>query len=553
MKSPGLISAVVAALAAVALFSSTVIAVDVDPIVIKGSHFFYKTNGTEFFIRGIAYQQGYSTNDTGSGNNAYIDPLADVNGCKRDLPYLVQLRTNTIRVYAIDPTLDHSECMSMLASAGIYVIADLSQPKLSINRDTPRWEVDLFARYTSVVDSMQNYTNVLGFFAGNEVSNQPNNTAASAFVKAAVRDTKAYIKQKNYRTIGVGYAANDDPDIRIQLADYFNCGSTSDSIDFWGYNIYSWCGNSSYSESGYDQRTSEFADYSVPAFFAEYGCNKVQPRPFTEVAELFGDRMTGVWSGGIVYMYFQESNNYGLVSSISENSASPLPDFTSLSSQMAMATPKTTQSASYNPTNTKARACPTSGSSWRVASALPPSPNGELCNCMLKTLTCVAKPGIDSDGVQKAFDSVCGYSNGLYCAGVQPSAANGTYGAYSMCNSTEQLSFALDQYYKAQNQQNQASACNFGGAAQTQAAASASGDCQNLVSQAGTAGAGTVTSAPTGNPGSGSSGSGSGSPSGSSTKASASMVHVPSFDFGLLKLGAYVIGAALTGMGMIFL
>ncbi|KAI9707244.1 MAG: 1,3-beta-glucanosyltransferase gas1 [Candelina mexicana] len=531
MKSPVLISAVGAALAAVALFASPAVAVDVDPIVIKGSHFFYKTNGTEF------------------GNNAYTDPLADVNGCKRDIPYLVQLQTNTIRVYAVDPTLDHSECMSMLASAGIYVIADLSQPKMSINRNTPRWEVDLFARYTSVVDSLQNYTNVLGFFAGNEVSNQPNNTAASAFVKAAVRDTKTYIKQRNYRAIGVGYAANDDPDIRIELADYFNCGPTSDSIDFWGYNIYSWCGNSTYTESLYDKRTAEFADYSVPAFFAEYGCNHERPRPFTEVGALFGDNMTSVWSGGIVYMYFQESNNYGLVSSISESSASPLPDFSSLSKQIAMATPKTTNSASYNPTNTKARACPTSGSSWRVASALPPSPNGDLCNCMQQTLTCVAKPGLDTNSVQKAFDSVCGYSNGLYCAGVQPFPDNGTYGAYSMCNSTEQLSFAFDQYYKAQNKQNQASACDFGGAAQTRAAASASGNCQNLISQAGTAGAGTVTSVPTGMPGS----SSKGSPSSSSTKASASMVHVPSFDFGLLKLGAYVVGAALTGVGMILL
>lgn len=201
--------------------------------------------------------------------------------------------------------------MQMLQDAGIYLIADLSEPALSINRDKPIWNDELYARYTSVVDSLQNYTNVLGFFAGNEVSNNASNTDASAFVKAAVRDMKAYIKRRNYRTIGVGYATNDDASIRTDLADYFNCGPSEASIDFWGYNIYSWCGDSSYKESGYNLRTEEFSKYSVPAFFAEYGCNDPRPRKFSEVQALYGDQMTPVWSGGIVYMYFQEANNFG--------------------------------------------------------------------------------------------------------------------------------------------------------------------------------------------------------------------------------------------------
>ena len=201
--------------------------------------------------------------------------------------------------------------MQMLQNAGIYVIADLSEPGASIIRDKPAWNDDLYSRYTSVIDLMQNYTNTLGFFAGNEVSNNLTNTNASAFVKAAVRDMKAYISQKGYRTIGVGYATNDDADIRVNMADYFNCGPAEESIDFWGYNIYSWCGNSSFTQSGYDVRTKEFSTYTVPVFFAEYGCNTVEPRQFTEVQALYGSQMSPVWSGGIVYMYFQETNNYG--------------------------------------------------------------------------------------------------------------------------------------------------------------------------------------------------------------------------------------------------
>jgi len=210
----------------------------------------------------------------------------------------------------VDPTQDHSECMQMLQQAGIYVVSDLGEPATSINRDTPEWNKELYSRYASVIDAFQNYTNVLGFFAGNEVSNAPNNTAASAFVKAAVRDMKAYIVNKKYRPIGVGYASDDD-ETRTELANYFNCGPAADGIDFWGYNIYSWCGTSSYSASMYEARTQEFSSYNVPAFFAEYGCNKVEPRPFDDVAALFGSNMTRVWSGGIVYMYFQEANDYG--------------------------------------------------------------------------------------------------------------------------------------------------------------------------------------------------------------------------------------------------
>lgn len=222
------------------------------------------------FMKGVAYQASVTNSTTTS---TFVDPLADAEGCKRDVPKLQELGTNVIRVYAIDTTADHTQCMQILNDAGIYVVSDLSEPSLSINRDAPAWDDTLYARYTAVVDSLANHTNVLGFFAGNEVSNNVTNTNASPFVKAAVRDMKKYISAKGYRTIPVGYATNDDAAIRDPLANYFNCGAASDSVDFWGYNIYSWCGDSSFTKSGFDVRTKEFETYNVPAFFAEYGCN----------------------------------------------------------------------------------------------------------------------------------------------------------------------------------------------------------------------------------------------------------------------------------------
>ncbi|KAF2466778.1 uncharacterized protein BDR25DRAFT_74965 [Lindgomyces ingoldianus] len=492
-------------------------------------------------MKGIAYQQGVSTNTSQTENVDYTDPLADTTSCKRDIPFLQKLNTNTIRVYALDPTKNHDTCMNALADAGIYVIADLSQPGESINRDDAAWTTTLYARYTSVVDVMAKYDNTLGFFAGNEVSNQPNNTNASAFVKAAVRDMKSYIKSKNYRTIGVGYATNDDASIRENLANYFDCGDASDAIDFWGYNIYSWCGDSSFTKSGFDVRTKEFQNYNVPVFFAEYGCNTPRPRKFTEVGALYGNQMTGVWSGGIVYMYFEEENKFGLVS-VDGSNVKTLDDFNNLSSQIAKVTPSGAKMADYNPTNTAGASCPAVNSDWAAkATPLPPVVNARACSCMMDSLSCVVASNVNEKDYGDLFGTVCGYSSGKFCGGIQKNATTGNYGAYGMCNSTEQLGFALNQYALA----NPSGGCDFKGSAVTkQAVKTQASDCKALMSQAGSAGTGTVTSAPTGT---------GAAATGAKSSGAGVALTVPTMETGLLQLGVYVLGAAFSGMAMILL
>ncbi|KAK4138474.1 carbohydrate-binding module family 43 protein [Trichocladium antarcticum] len=436
------------------------------PIIMKGSKFFYE-NGTQFFMKGVAYQQDSAAAGTSTGSTKFTDPLANADNCKRDVPLLKALHTNTIRTYAIDPKGNHDECMKLLDDAGIYVISDLSEPSLSINRDDPKWNVELYERYTGVVENLSKYSNVIGFFAGNEVTNNGTNTPASAYVKAAVRDTKAYIKANSKRWMGVGYAANDDPDIRASIAHYFNCGDESDAIDFWGYNIYEWCGKSSMSDSGYDKQVEFFKNYSVPVFFAEYGCNLpsgAADRIWQETTALYGDEMTDVISGGIVYMYFQEANDYGLVS-VKGNSASTMKDYDTLKTRLASVQPSTTSMDDYKPTNSAA-SCPELGKHWKVkGETLPPTPDSTLCDCMFESISCAPAADLSPKDFGSMFGYICGEAPDL-CTGIHGNTTNGVYGAYSMCNSKQQLGYVLDAYYASQDQAS--TACDFKGKAVVQ-------------------------------------------------------------------------------------
>ncbi|QPG76769.1 Protein epd1 [Brettanomyces nanus] len=508
-----LFNTLVKSAALVSGFSSLVSAASsssISTIEVVGNKFFYSNNGSQFYIRGVAYQADVSSQD----NSSFVDPLADETSCKRDIPYLTELNTNVIRVYALDTEQDHSGCMNLLEEAGIYVIADLSEPTLSISTSDPEWTLELYDRYTSVIDEMQQYDNVLGFFAGNEVITNSSTSSAAAFVKAAIRDTKQYMTDQGYRDIPVGYSANDDSDTRVASADYFACGKEDIHADFYGINMYEWCGSSSFSASGYKARTEEFSNLTIPVFFSEYGCNEVQPRKFTDIAVLFSDEMTDVWSGGIVYMYFEETNNYGLVS-IDGDTVSTMDDFQYYSSEINAVSPTSaTASVESASAGSATMSCPATGDDWEANETLPPTPQEGVCECMAAAVSCVVSDDVSTDDYADLYSVVCGLVD---CSGIDADGEKGTYGAYSYCNADDKLSFVLNLYYE---EQGDSSACDFSGSASLKTG-STDAQCKSVLSEAGTSGVGTVTGTFTGTASSGSSATASAS-SGSSTSASSS-------------------------------
>lgn len=364
---------------------------------------------SRFYIRGVDYQPG--------GSSDVADPIADANGCKRDVQYFKQLGLNAIRVYTVDNTANHDECMSALADAGIYLILDVNTPLYSLNRadPNPSYNTAYLQSIFATIDKFQGYTNTLAFFSGNEVINTPESSVAAPYVKAVTRDIRQYIKARGYRQIPVGYSAADVAENRLEMAQYMNCGSDDERSDFFAFNDYSWCDPSSFTVSGWDQKVKNFTGYGLPIFLSEYGCN-TNTRKFEEVASLYSTDMTSVYSGGLVYEYSQEASNYGLVE-ISGSGVSTLPDFDALGQALSN-TPSPSGDGGYSAQGGSSQ-CPSySSPNWLVKNDdLPTIPDGAKAFMSKGAGT---GPGLSGTGSQNAG----GASTGTASAGSASSTSS---------------------------------------------------------------------------------------------------------------------------------
>ncbi|AGO11607.1 AaceriADL175Wp [[Ashbya] aceris (nom. inval.)] len=305
----------------------------IHPIEIQGKHFVDSFTQQPFFIKGLDYQPGGSSKVDGKQ-----DPLSDPQKCARDIMLFQQLGINTIRIYSLNPDLNHDVCMTMLAAAGIYLLLDVNSPLQNqhLNRYEPwsSYSEPYLQHVFKLIEQFSHYNNTLGFFAGNEVVNDGRSAQTSPpYLKALVGDMKHYIARNSPRPIPVGYSAVDDLKFRVSLARYLECYDANNKyndVDFYGVNSYQWCGQQTFQTSGYDKLVEAYRGYSKPVFFSEFGCNEVLPRQFQEVEALYSKDMYTVFSGGLVYEFNQEANNYGLVDSDGEGNIKLLPDFHTL-------------------------------------------------------------------------------------------------------------------------------------------------------------------------------------------------------------------------------
>ena len=321
------------------------------------------------------------------------DPLSNGTLCLRDAALMQSLGINAIRTYNVDPTLNHDDCASIFNAVGIYMIIDVNSPlpNQSLNPDdlAGSYSSDYLNRIFAVVEGFKDYPNLLTFVGGNEVMNtQALGGTVPPYLRAVTRDLKNYISKHATRMIPVGYSAADVSEILTDSWSYLSCdidGNTNDASrsDWFGINSYSWCGPTSptanYVASSYNTIITTFGDTSIPIFFSEYGCNKVEPRVFDEVPVIYGN-MTDVMSGGLVYEWYQEiSNNYGLVWFYDNNTAQLRTDYDNLQSQYKGLDINALQSGNASAANIKSPKCQTSlisSSSFNNSFTIPDVPSG---------------------------------------------------------------------------------------------------------------------------------------------------------------------------------
>lgn len=88
----------------------------VPSLEVHGTDFVNPKTGNKFQIVGVAYQPGGSAGYDPRGRK---DPLSHADVCLRDAALLQVMGVNTIRVYNVDPNINHDECASIFNAVSL--------------------------------------------------------------------------------------------------------------------------------------------------------------------------------------------------------------------------------------------------------------------------------------------------------------------------------------------------------------------------------------------------------------------------------------------------
>jgi hypothetical protein len=266
----------------------------------------------KFLIKGLTYAPRKSDASPWSPES-YIDPLGDawLPELRKDIPHLRQLGINTIFVNHADINQPPDQALQLLQEAGIYVLLEIfTNVSLKGGLDANPTEIDLQTLYSPnkvrknlvFVSQTAKHPNVLGYSIS-QVIHTLASTKLAALHRAAVRDTKFFLKKSGSRPIPVGAVTSSNQMYRLQTMRFMAAGEPAERVDFFSFRVYDWAGPSSFHISGYKSLVESLSDDPVPMFFGEYGTSMHKSRDLGEVECLFSPQMTGVFSGGFLHTY----------------------------------------------------------------------------------------------------------------------------------------------------------------------------------------------------------------------------------------------------------
>jgi hypothetical protein len=195
--------------------------------------------------------------------------------------------------------------MQLLKDAGIYVLVAFHNPD-STRIDVGPYTSTTFSAATlrfhiSIVDSLQQYQNVLGFIISTSTSDFVLARHLPTF-RAYARDIKAHIKSTNSRSIPVGAEVVDNGGLPV--LDYMTCGSPESAIDFY---IVSRLDEEGAMVETHNQRAKAYRNASVP-LIANYGHAANRSTSFEEIPYLYQAPITDVFSGVYINEWFPQGS-----------------------------------------------------------------------------------------------------------------------------------------------------------------------------------------------------------------------------------------------------
>jgi hypothetical protein len=177
------------------------------------------------------------------------------------------------------------------------------------------------------------------------------------------------------------------------------------------------------------------------AYFSEYGCNDPYPRPWADVAALFGTLAAPVWSGGVAFSYFpaqSDAGQFGMVNISTDGSTvTTSTDFSNLQAAYGAVTFVTDPSQSSAPAASYP-SCPAQNSSFLASTTLPPTPSDAACQCLQANLDCLFNPQTKNTTsiLGPLLNTACGLigTSGGDCKAIAADGQAGTYGIAASCD-----------------------------------------------------------------------------------------------------------------------